>query len=200
MVVLQDMILQRILANDEEKLSVVAGVQVVDNWEESPDILDSHRLGVEVGDRCCRMEVRAMEVARIGDVVGLLIREGVDVAIRRIGSGVLLGGAGEAVAGVLVRSLTIEGGRPGFGFGGSDALQSNLTCGLTSGRTRSAFVGLSLGVGGRLYLGIGGSLGLGIGSGRRLGGEGSGPRHCSAIGTGARGGTGATERARGRNR
>jgi len=131
------MSLQRILADGEEELvvpaGVVAGVEVENNRDESLDVLDSQRLGVEVGDGRRFMEEEGLtKIARIRDVGGLLVGEGISVAVRRVGGGALLGGASEGVTSALLRSLAIEDGSAGFG-----------RC-------------LGLGVGSCLCLGIGG--------------------------------------------
>jgi len=102
------MILQRILADGEEKLVappvVVAGGEVENNRDEDSDVLNRHRLGMKVGERSSFMEEERLTKFEAVGNLRVLIRGGaihfgvVVVGVGFAGGRALLLGAREGVA------------------------------------------------------------------------------------------------------
>jgi hypothetical protein len=125
------MILQRILADGEEKLVappvVVAGGEVENNRDEGADVLNCHRLGMKVGKRSSFMkEERLTKLAAVGNLRVLIRRVASHVGVVGVGVGVAGGralvlGASEGVALADRGGFTLLGGSLGLLEGGRGA-------------------------------------------------------------------------------
>ena len=86
---------------------VVAVVEVEDDRNECPDVLDSHRLGMQ----CFVHEEGLAKIAGVGDVRGgSIFVEGRVAVIGRAKCGALLGSAGEGIPGARISRLALQEG------------------------------------------------------------------------------------------
>ena len=185
--VTEDVILQGELAGGEEELiappRVVPGVEVEEDGDEAADVLDGHRLSMEIQDggglvhQHGLVEIGAVDDLGVRVVLGFIIGGG------GVGDGARVGRALEGVAGTGGSGVAFLGGGGGFELSGLGEFQGGGACGCAFHGAISASLFLSSEV-----IGVGGAIDgvLGWGGSGHLGGRNNGGRPVRSAAKGRR--------------
>jgi hypothetical protein len=124
----EDVVLKGVLADDKEKLlppaSVVLGGVVEDDGDEKADVLDSHRLGVEMEQRLRLMYGQGVACVELRDVV---VVDAVFFVGGHRGLRARLGGTLQRLTEACVGCITVMLGRGSLLLGGLGCSEGGLT-------------------------------------------------------------------------